>query len=61
MQGAPYDRRAEGREAGFCTRIWEQQGRGADPLGSPLQVKVRPGWEQMGPALLVKERFCYLC
>lgn len=27
----------------------------------PLGVKVRMGREQMGPAPLVKERFCYLC
>lgn len=47
--------RAEGREAGSRARVWEQRGGGADPAGSPWQAKVRTGWEQMGPALLVKE------
>lgn len=49
--------RAEGREAGSRARVWEQRGGGADPVGSPWQAKVRTGWEQMGPALLVKEVF----
>lgn len=61
VQGAPYRGRAESREAGSHARVWEQRRGGTDPTGSPLQVKVRTGWEQMGPALLVKERFCYLC
>lgn len=62
VQGAPHSRVSWGQGHRFPRwGIWEQWGGGADPTGSPLQVKVRTSWEQMGPAPLVKERFCYLC
>lgn len=61
-QGAPHSRASWEQGCRFPRQgIWEQWGGGANPTGSPLQVKVRTAWEQMGPALLVKERFCYLC
>lgn len=61
-QGAPCSRASPGQGGRFLRRGsgaagWSR----ANPTGSPLQVKVRTSWEQMGPALLVKEHFCYLC